>query len=295
LFIRTLVVITLAYAAVLLLAWLFQHRLLYLPTTPGRAWMTTPDAVGLSYRDLRIRTGDDIELSAWLVPSDPERGLLLFFHGNAGNISHRLESIGIFHQLGLSVLIVDYRGYGRSGGTPSETGTYRDAAAVWRFATVELGRRPDRIVVHGRSLGAAVAAHLAATAAVSPAALIVESPFTTVAEMAQRAYPILPARWLTRFSYATRDYVADAPCPVLVAHSEEDEIIPVELGRAVYAAAPEPKRFLTLGGGHNTAFRETGDAYLHGIDAFLAEVAGLPGAQDAGAWEEGTQTGDPKR
>lgn len=293
--IRTLVVIALAYAAVLLLAWFFQHRLLYLPTTPGRAWTATPDAVGLAYDDLRIRTGDDVELSAWLVPSDPERGLLLFFHGNAGNISHRLESIEIFHRLGLSVLIVDYRGYGRSGGTPSETGTYRDAAAVWRFATAELGRPADRIVVYGRSLGAAVAAQLATTVAASPAALIVESPFTTMAEMAQRAYPFLPARWLTRFSYATRDYVAEAPCPVLVAHSTDDEIVPLELGRAVYAAAPEPKRFFPLTGGHNTAFRETGDAYLRGIDAFLTEVAGLRRYQDAGAWEKNTQTDGPKR
>lgn len=210
------------------------------------------------------------------MPADPGRGLLLFFHGNAGNISHRLESIEIFHRLGLSVLIVDYRGYGRSGGQPSENGTYRDAAAVWRFSIEDLGRSPQEIVVFGRSLGAAVAARLADTAPQPPAALIVESAFTSAPDMAQRAYPFLPARWLTGFEYATRDYVAGADCPVMVVHSEHDEIIPFDLGRAVFAAAPEPKRFLTLSGGHNTGFLESAAAYTRGIDSFLGEVAGLP-------------------
>ncbi|MDZ7839714.1 MAG: alpha/beta hydrolase [Gammaproteobacteria bacterium] len=273
---RTLALIALAYAAVTALAWLFQHRLLYLPTTPGREWAATPANIGLAYEDLRIRTDDGVELSAWLVPADPDRGLLLFFHGNAGNISHRLESIEIFHRLGLSVLIVDYRGYGRSEGRPSERGTYRDAAAVWQFSTGNLGRPADEIVVFGRSLGAAIAAQLADTTAVPPAALIIESPFTSVPDMAQRVYPFLPARWLTRFDYPTRDYVAAAGCPVLVVHSEDDEIIPVDLGREVFAAAPEPKRFLSLAGGHNTGFLESAGVYTRGIDAFLSEPAGLP-------------------
>lgn len=273
---RTLAISALAYAAIVALTWLFQHRLLYLPTTPGREWAATPANIGLAYEELRIRTDDGVELSAWLVPAEPDRGLLLFFHGNAGNVSHRLESIEIFHRLGLSVLIVDYRGYGRSDGRPSERGTYLDAAAVWRFSTGELGRPTDEIVVFGRSLGSAIAAQLVATAPEPPAALILESPFTSVPDMAQRVYPFLPARRLTHFDYPTRDHVADAGCPVLVIHSEDDEIIPVDLGRAVFAAAPEPKRFLALSGGHNTGFLESAGVYTRGIDAFLSEQAGLP-------------------
>lgn len=282
--VRTLGIIVLAYAGITALAWLFQHRLLYLPGTPGREWAATPVDIGLNYEDLRIRTGDGVELSAWLVPADPDRGLLLFFHGNAGNISHRLESIEIFHRLGLSVLIVDYRGYGRSDGQPSEDGTYRDAAALWRYSVEELRRPPSEIVVFGRSLGAAVAAHLAATAPRTPGALVVESAFTSAPDMAQRAYPILPARWLTRFSYATRDHVARVDCPVLVIHSEHDEIVPFDLGRAVFAAAPEPKRFLALSGGHNTGFLGSIDEYARGIDAFLTAPAGLarPGTGRSG-------------
>lgn len=274
--VRTLGIVVLAYAGIVILAWLFQHRLLYLPTTPGREWAATPAQIGLDYEELRIRTADGVELSAWLVPAEPDRGLLLFFHGNAGNISHRLESVEIFHRLDLSVLIIDYRGYGRSEGRPSEDGTYRDAAAAWRYSVEELGRPPREIVIFGRSLGAAVAAHLADDTLQPPAALILESAFTSAPDMAQRVYPFLPARWLTRFGYRTRDYVAGVDSPVLVIHSEDDEIAPFDLGQEVFAAAPEPKRFLTLGGSHNTGFLESGADYVRGIDSFLRETAGLP-------------------
>lgn len=274
--VRTLGIVVLAYAGIVILAWLFQHRLLYLPTTPGREWAATPAQIGLNYEDLRIRTTDGIELSAWLVPAEPDRGLLLFFHGNAGNISHRLESIELFRRLDLSVLIIDYRGFGRSEGRPSEPGTYRDAAAAWRYSVEELGRPPREIVIFGRSLGAAVAAHLADNTPRPPAALIVESAFTSAPDMAQRVYPFLPARWLTRFGYRTRDHVAGVVAPVLVIHSEDDEIAPFDLGEEVFAAAPEPKRFLVLGGSHNTGFLESRADYVRGIDSFLTETAGLP-------------------
>lgn len=272
---RVLGIAVLVYACIVLLAWLFQDRLLYLPSAAGRDWAATPEAIGLEFEDVRFDTADGVELSAWWVPAMPARGSLLFFHGNAGNISHRLDSIGIFNDLGLSVLIVDYRGYGRSGGSPSEEGTYRDAEAAWRFLVEDLGEAPGRIVVFGRSLGAAVAAHLARSAVPVPAALIVESAFTSAPDMAQQAYPFLPARWLTRFDYGTRDQVANVQCPVLVIHSEEDEIIPFSHGRSVYESAPEPKRFLAISGGHNTGFLESAGRYGPGLDAFLEEAAGL--------------------
>jgi len=295
LIVRALGIVALAYAGIVALAWLFQHRLLYLPTMPGREWSATPADIGLRYEDLRIRTDDGVELSAWLVPADPERGLLLFFHGNAGNISHRLESIDLFRRLGLSVLIVDYRGYGRSGGRPSEAGTYRDAEAVWGFSLTKLNRQPQDIVVFGRSLGAAVAAHLTSRVPRPPAALIVESAFTSAPDMAQRAYPFLPARWLTRFTYPTRDDVANSDCPVLVIHSEDDEIIPIELGRAVFAAAPAPKRLLLLSGGHNTGFLESAGIYQRGIDAFLEDLAGLPRRGDTGPPDSPASPREPRR
>jgi len=264
------------YLAIVLLAWLFQHRLLYLPSVAGREWATTPQALGLDFEDLRFTTEDGVELSAWWIPAHAARGSILFLHGNAGNISHRMESIEIFNRLGLSVLIVDYRGYGRSAGAPSEAGTYRDARAAWRYLTAERQLPPARIVVFGRSLGAAIAAQLASSVQSAPAALILESAFTSAPEMAQRAYPFLPARWLTRFDYATRDYVKAARSPVLVLHSRDDEIVPFDHGEAVYRAAPDPKRFVTLRGGHNTGFLESGATYTRALDAFLTEAAKLP-------------------
>lgn len=264
------------YTVIVVLAWLFQHRLIYLPSVTGREWTTTPQVLGLEHEDVRLTTEDDVELSAWWIPAHPERGTLLFLHGNAGNISHRLESIEIFHRLGLSVLIVDYRGYGQSAGEPSEQGTYLDARAAWRHLVEQRRVAPERIVVFGRSLGAAVAAHLARTVAPAPAALILESAFTNAPEMAQRAYPFLPARLLTRFDYATRDYVRAVNSPVLVLHGRDDEIVPFDQGEAVYRAAPKPKRFVTLRGGHNTGFLESGEVYTEGLERFLTKMAGLP-------------------
>lgn len=271
---RVMGVAILAYAVIVVLAWLLQHRLLYQPGTPGRDWAATPSQVGLAFEHVRLPAEDGVRLSAWWVPARRARGVLLFFHGNAGNISHRLESIGLFHRLDLSVLIVDYRGYGRSDGQPSEAGTFRDAAAAWTHLVDTREIPPDRIVIFGRSLGAAVAAHLART--VSPAALILESGFTSAPDAAASAYPFLPARWLTRFSYHTRDYVSGVRCPVLVMHSRNDEIIPFAHGRAIHEAAPQPKRFLALSGGHNTSHLESEKRYRRTLDGFLTDSGGLP-------------------
>jgi len=273
---RMLAAVAAVYLVIVLLAWLFQHRLLYLPSVAGDGWVTTPVRAGLEYEDLRIATEDGLELSAWWIPAPAERGVILFLHGNAGNISHRLESIAIFHRLNLSVFIVDYRGYGKSTGQPSERGTYLDARTAWEYLVKQRRLPPSRIVVFGRSLGAAIAAHLARAVAPGPAALILESPFTSAPVLAQRAYPLLPARWLTRFDYATEEYVRAVRSPVLVIHSRDDEIVPFAQGESVFRAAAEPKHFLALGGGHNTGFLEAGEVYSRTLDHFLTETANLP-------------------
>ncbi|MDI5919777.1 alpha/beta hydrolase [Halomonas sp. LR5S13] len=268
----------LAYAMLVMVACAFQGRLLYLPHVGGREYLATPQDLGLEYEPVTLRTGDGLGLDAWWVPARASRGGLLFLHGNAGNISHRLDSIEQFHRLGLSVLILDYRGYGRSEGGPSEAGTAHDARAGWRWLRETAGLPPGEIVLFGRSLGAAVAANLARElkGEARPAALILESPFRSVPELAQRLYPILPARWLSRFNYDTAAYVAQSEAPVLVIHSREDDIIPFAEGEAVHAAAPEPKRMLVIGGSHNTGFLESERVYLAGIEGFLVEVAGFP-------------------
>jgi len=265
-----LALIYLSFGVVL---YLFQGSMVFLANLPSRALDASPADIGLAYEDVQIDTADGERLHGWFVPAPATRGTLLFFHGNAGNISHRLESIAIFNRLGLDVLIVDYRGYGQSTGETSEEGTYRDAQAAWNYLLDVQGVAPGRIVVFGRSLGGAVGAWLVSQlpADEQPAAVIIESSFSSGAEMARRLYPIYPARLLTRLKYPVVDYASRAACPVLVVHSRDDEIIPFSMGQAIYAAARQPKAFIELRGDHNAGFWISREDYTAGLDAFLQE------------------------
>jgi fermentation-respiration switch protein FrsA (DUF1100 family) len=260
------------YVAVLVLLFAFQSRLIFFPNTPSRAVGPGPDSIGLTFESVEILTEDGTRLDAWYVPALEPRGTVLFFHGNAGNISHRLDSLRVFNQLNLSTLIFDYRGYGRSEGEVSEAGIYLDAEAVWRHLTEERRIPAAEIVLFGRSLGAAVAASLAGTH--RPGALIIESGFVSVPAMAAELYPWLPARRLARISLPTGDYLKSVSCPVLVVHSRDDEIIPFRHGLRLFEIAQEPKQFLELRGGHNDGFLVSGRRYLEGLDAFVTTSLG---------------------
>ncbi len=268
-----LVLAIVIYLALALFLFLFQSRLIYYPNFPSRAVTITPDRVGLAYESLEIVTEDGVRLHGWFIPADRQaRGVLLFFHGNAGNISHRLDSLEIFFALGLDVLVFDYRGYGRSEGKVSEQGTYLDADAAWRYLTERRRVPADRVVLFGRSLGAAVAAHLATKH--TPRALIMESSFTSAPDLASQYYRIFPVRWLARFQYGAKAYLSSVRCPVLIVHSRDDEIIPFQHGQALFAAANEPKAFLELRGGHNEGFLVSGQTYIDGLDQFLTRYLG---------------------
>ncbi|MGB5623101.1 MAG: alpha/beta hydrolase [Gammaproteobacteria bacterium] len=263
------------YGLLLLFMYLMQGRMLYLPDVPGRKLIMTPEYAGLDFEDVRIGTADGVSLHGWFIPGESER-VLLFFHGNAGNISHRVDSIRQFHQLGLSVLIIDYRGYGESGGRTTEAGIYRDAEAAWDYLIGTRDVQPDQIILFGRSLGASVAAWLAARR--EPLALIVESSFSSVPDIGQELYPWLPVRWLSRLRHATAESIREVRCPVLVIHSRDDEIIPFHHGQAIFDAAPEPRDFVALHGSHNDGFIRDQQTYLQGLSAFLD---GLPGGDQA--------------
>lgn len=265
-----LVVLVGSYGALVALVYAMQSRLLYLPNVAGRELVTTPAAAGLPFETVRIETGDGLALHGWFVPAADACRVVLFFHGNAGNISHRIDSLQVFHALGLDVLIVDYRGYGQSEGHPSEQGTYADARAAWRWLTQERGYRSEQVVLFGRSMGAAIAAELATR--VAPAAVILESAFTSVPDLAARYYWYLPVRSLARFAYATGDLVDGIDAPVLVVHSREDEIVPFEHGRAIFERAREPKALLEITGDHNSGFVTSGDHYVGGLRAFLGSL-----------------------
>ena len=202
---------------------------------------------------------------------DDSRGVLLFFHGNAGNISHRLDSIAIFNRLGLDVLIIDYRGYGQSTGKPGEQGLYKDGQAAWEYLTIQRGIDPQRIIVFGRSLGAVVAASVAANH--SPGGLIIESGFTSGVDMASRLYWFLPARLITRLEFPTIDFVREVRGPVLVIHSRDDEIIPFDMGETIFKTIQsQDKTFLEIWGGHNTGFYLSEDVYIPALDVFTSKV-----------------------
>lgn len=264
---KFLVIVAACYGLLVALVYLMQGRMLYLASVPGRELTATPADIDLEYEDVSIETKDGVRLHGWFVPG-PSTRVLLFFHGNAGNISHRLDSIRQFQSLGLSVLIIDYRGYGQSGGKTTEKGVYRDADATWRYLTEKRGVAAGDIIIFGRSMGASAAAKLATKQ--QPLALIVESSFTSIPDIAQEIYPWLPARWLSHLRHATRDYIRDVRSPVLVVHSRDDEIVPFHHGEAIFEAANEPRTQLVLRGGHNDAYVRDETHYIKGLRAFLS-------------------------
>jgi len=247
-----------------------QSRLVY---HPQRDIIATPDQIGLSYEVVAFEAADGVRLSGWFVPAEgAPRGVILFCHGNAGNISHRLESIRLFHHLGLSTFIFDYRGYGQSKGKPTERGTYLDAEAAWRYLVQERQVSPVEIIVFGRSLGGAIGAWLAQDHTLR--ALIVESTFTSVGDMGAQLYPYLRVRLLSRFDYNAVGYLSKVDCPVLVVHSRDDEMIPFSHGRRLFDAAGEPKAFLEIRGTHNEGFVTSAERYQDGLDSFVSRYAG---------------------
>jgi len=256
------------YGAFCLYLFLMQDKLLFYPHLPSRELTASPADIGLKFETVSINASDQIILHGWFIPAPEEKGVLLFFHGNAGNISHRLDSLKIFFDLGLSSLIIDYRGYGSSQGDISEHGTYLDAESAWKYLTVTKNIPSEKIVVFGRSLGAAIAANSAAR--YTPGALILESAFTSVPDMAAKLYPIFPVRLLSRYQYNTKKSLLSAKCPVLIIHSPDDEIIPFENGLQLYHSAREPKHMLEIHGGHNEGFLLSGKTYIEGIRKFIS-------------------------
>ena len=263
-------VVAACYGLLVVVVYLMQGRMLYLAEVPGRALTMTPADVGMDYQDVSIESADGVTLHGWFIAGRSSQ-VLLFFHGNAGNISHRLDSIAQFRDLGLSVLIIDYRGYGQSEGRTTEKGIYRDADAAWRYLIESRSIAATDVVIFGRSLGASVASWLAARH--QPLALILESSFTSVPDVAQDLYPWLPARWLSRLSHATRDFVQEVHCPVLVIHSRDDEIIPFHHGEAVFESANEPRTLLAIHGTHNDAFLRDERVYVEGLRTFLTGLS----------------------
>lgn len=254
------------YVLLVAFAFLFADRLTFFPSRTLRA---SPLDRGLAYEDVSFRAADGTALHGWYVPGKGN-GVVLMCHGNAGNVSHRLDWVEIFHGLGLSVFLFDYRGYGKSEGRPTIQGVCSDAEGAWRYLADVRGIAPDGVVLHGHSLGGAVAAWLAER--FPPAGLILEGTFTTLADAGRTFFFFLPVRLIVGDAFDTLSCVTRLSCPVLVASSPDDEIVPGEHGRTLFAAAREPKWFLPMTGDHNTGFLHTGQIYVDGLRAFFIHV-----------------------
>ncbi len=247
-----------------------QHFLVYHPMSDVRH---TPAEAGLAYEDVTLTTRDGERLAAWWIPATgASRGTILYIHGNAGNLGHRVRIAAMLHTLGVDLLLFDFRGFGRSTGRPTERGTYLDAAAAWAHLTRERGVAPERIVIYGRSLGGPIAAHLAAE--VDAAGLVLDSTFESIPRLVQDTYPrVLYMPAFIRFAYPTASYLAGVDEPVLVAHAPGDGVVPYAHGRALLARARDGT-WLELRGHHGDGPFATGAAYLRGLDAFLTRVLG---------------------
>jgi fermentation-respiration switch protein FrsA (DUF1100 family) len=238
------------YIVICLLLFLFQRYLIYFP---DKTVFFTPNHIYLQFEDIKYKTSDNVSINGWFIPADSSEKVILFCHGNAGNISHRLESIQIFNRLSLDVFIFDYRGFGKSEGKVDEEGTYLDAEGAWNFLVEQKGFDPARIIILEKQ----------------PGGLILESSYTSLPDLGAKIYPFFPVRLLARYNYPTLEYLNEINCPKLFIHSKGDEIIPFSLGMENFKSAPQPKEFLEIQGSHNDGFMVSSSRYMEGIANFI--------------------------
>jgi fermentation-respiration switch protein FrsA (DUF1100 family) len=243
---------------------------------PAHNIRSTPADIKLAYEDIAFETSDGVMLTGWWVPAAEPEGTVLFCHGNAGNIGDRLDTLQIINTLGLNVLIFDYRGYGRSDGSPTEEGTYLDAEAAWDYLVTKKNVAPHQIIVWGRSLGGAIAARTAANHRAG--VVIVESTFTSLKDLADDLFVWVPSWLLTNYAYDTAHYLENLDVPVLVIHSRDDEIIPFHHGKRLYGSIKGPKAFLEIQGSHNRGFIDCLAEYAPSINDFIDQYARKKGA-----------------
>lgn len=242
------IVLFLAFSAYL---YFNQSKMIFYPTSD---FAVTPEEVGIKAEDVFIPVDENEKIHGWYFSSSDSGNsksnlAFLFFHGNGGNISHRFTTVSALTEMGLNLFMIDYRGYGKSDGKPGEQNMYDDAIAAYNWLINEKHYQPDQIVIFGRSLGGAVAIELATR--VKCRSLLVESSFTSIYGMARKLFPYFPVKFLLRYDFGSIDRIGKISCPIAIVHSPEDDIIPFEMGKELYAAANEPKEFLEISGLHN--------------------------------------------
>jgi len=259
---------TVCYAGVVLVLMALENRIVFVPTTAAQHWLNPPKP---AVRDVTFQSGAGGTIHGWWYPHEKATGALLYCHGNAGNLSHRGNAIVKLHDaLGVSVLIIDYPGYGKSDGSPTEAGCYAAADAAYDWLVKDQKIPPERILLYGGSLGGGVAVELASRR--EHRALILVRTFTSAPDTAQHHYPWLPTQWLMRNRFDALGKIKSCTKPKFIAHGTTDSVIPFNLGERLFEAAEEPKVFLRMNGvEHNDALPEL---FYRELREFLNRHAG---------------------
>ncbi len=248
-----------------------EQHFIYFPQSHHDA---TPAKIGLAFKTIGFQAADGTQLSGWLIPGQTDAPIVLFCMGNAGNISHRLETLQLLHDLGVAVFIFDYRGYGKSSGQASEQGTYQDVVSAIELLT-EQGWSPSKMIIFGRSLGAAIG--LEGSLRIPPAGLIMESAFTSIHAMGKHHYPLLNALlgWLIGAKYNNLEKMNQLKSPLLIIHGQADNICPPQMAEDLYTQAPKDKKALWIpGAGHNNSFIIGGETYRHTLEKTIESWTG---------------------
>jgi uncharacterized protein len=263
---RLIAIAAVLYVAFVALLYMMERTFLY----PASSYRTTATEAGLpGFQDLTLATADGERLVAWWKPPEPGRAVLVYFHGNGGSLWNRRFRARLLAEDGRGLLLVSYRGYSGSTGTPTESGLREDARAAYAWATERV--EPSRVVLYGESLGSGVAVRLASERPVG--GVVLEAPYTSTADIAKLTYWFVPVELLMRDQFRSIDFIDDIKAPLLVLHGERDGLIPIRLGERLFQAAREPKRFVRLPNVSHVDVLEAGG--LAPVRAFLSEVEAL--------------------
>jgi len=234
-----------------------------------------PASLGLKVQDILFQSEDGINLHGWFFPTPDARATLLWFHGNAGNLSHRLDNIQRLFPLSLNIFIFDYRGYGKSEGEPDEKGIYKDSLAAYNKILELEGVSVDSLFLFGRSLGGICAVETALNNLAR--GLILESVFTSASDMSKKIMPLIPLGWAIRSKLDAINKVPKLKLPKLFLHGDRDKVVPFDFGRKLYEVAEDPKSFYTIqGAGHNGTYIMGGRDYYNALDGFITEALTIP-------------------
>lgn len=268
---RILIVAIIGIVVVFLLVRFFERQMVFFPSKYPTGFRQLQNA-GLDLKDVWFTAADGVKLHGWFVLHTAAKAALLMCHGNAGNVSDRYEWLEMLHeQTPVNLFIFDYRGFGHSEGTPTEEGCYLDAVAAFNWLVAQIPELP--IIIHGHSLGSAVAVELAHRLSDrTPAGLIIESGFTNAVDMGKLMFGPIPLYWLTSMKWASDEKIGAITIPKLFLHGEHDSIIPLRLGQKLFAAAAPPKEFVVLSrADHNDTFVAGGEEYYQVVRKFVEQ------------------------